>query len=266
MLLPLLAAALASELAASAPAAAPAAAPCHTTWAELAPTLDGLDAAWGISEASFRAGFVKVEAAVPCLTEVLTPEAAARIHRAQGLDAFLHRDLDRARAAFAAARTANPAYTFPVAMVPEANPVRKLYEGAADAPATGGATVRVPPPARGAVWIDGVATRTRPLDRAALFQLDTPLRSEWLAPADPTPAYRARGQGFRLPLLLAGGVTAAASAGSYAVADARSRQVPTSEADLEQIGATNHALVYTSAGLGAAALACVTTAFVWGRW
>jgi hypothetical protein len=255
MLLSLLAAALASEPAAGAP-------PCRTPWAEVAPTLDGLDAAWGISEASFRAGFDRLEAALPCLAEVVTPAAAARIHRAQGLDAFLHRDLDRARAAFAAARAADPAYTFPVTMVPEANPVRKLYDSATPTDST----TRLPPPARSVVWLDGVATRERPTDRATLFQLDTPMRSEWLAPPDPPPAYRARGQGFRLPLLLAGGATGATSAGLYLVADARTRQVPTSETDLQDIGAGNRRLVVTSASLGAVALGCVTTALVWGRW
>lgn len=245
-----------------------AASDCDTSWAELEPQLDGVEAAWGISEDAFQAGMTRVEAGVPCLTEVLTPARAARIHRAEGLQAFLERDLDRARAAFAAARAADPAYAFPVAMVPAANPVRTLYDSAA----TTGATVPLPPPAKGKVALDGVVTRARPTDRATLFQLgaDAPTHTAWLAPKDPTPAYRQRGQGFRLPLLVAGGLAAAGSAALYAVADGLTHDVPTGEwtgeDDVTALRGRNHGLLLGSAGLGVAAVGSVTTALVWGRW
>ncbi|MDP2311245.1 MAG: hypothetical protein Q8P18_34815 [Pseudomonadota bacterium] len=240
--------------------------PCRITWAELAPKLDGIDAAWGISTDTFRAGMTTVSAQLPCLTEAIPPEHAARIHRAKGLEAFVDRDLDRARAAFAAAKAADPAYSFPVTMVPMGNPVRTLY----DASTTSGATVPLPPPAKGAVRLDGIVSRARTIDRATLFQLERQpaVETRWLAPGDPAPAYRQRGQGFRLPLLLAGVAAAGAGTALYVVADGLGTNPPPidSQADLDALGAQNHGLLFGAGGLGMAAAGCLTTAFVWGRW
>lgn len=260
MLVALLAGALAAEP------------PCRTTWAELSPTLDGIDAAWGFSADTFRAGMTVLEAQLPCLAEALTPERAARVHRAEGLEAFVDRDLDRAREAFAAAKAADPAYTFPVTMVPMGNPVRTLY----DASTSGGATVPLPPPASGTVRLDGVVTRARPVDRATLFQLErasaASFETRWLGSADPAPEYPQRGQGFRLPLLLAGVAAAGGGTALYVVADSLATNPPFpaagpgSQAELDALGAQNHALTFGASGLGVAAAGLVTTAFVWGRW
>ena len=72
-----------------APALAAPAAPteaCRATWAELEPTLDGIDAAWGISEEAFRAGIGTLTTRVACLAEVVTPEARGVGRVQQALD------------------------------------------------------------------------------------------------------------------------------------------------------------------------------------
>lgn len=238
---------------------------CRSTRAELLVSLDGADAAWGVEEDSFRAAISRLETAIPCLVEPLVPAEAARVHRALGLSAWLARDTAGATAAFAAARAADPTYTFPEAMVPASNPVRRAYEGAP----TEGPSTRLPPP-RGQLLLDGVVTRLRVDDRPVVVQIvqHSDTTTLWVPAGAPVPTWPARGKGLRVPLLIGAGAAAAGAGALYAVAaDLRADPpVPTSEDDLQAIGARNHAMVYGAAGLGAAALGLGITAFVVGEW
>ena len=238
---------------------------CRATRAELLVSLDGADAAWGVEEDSFRAAITRLEAALPCLVEPLAPTDAARVHRALGLSAWLARDTAAATAAFAAARAADPAYTFPEAMVPAANPVRRAYEGA---PTEGPTTVLAPP--RGKLLLDGVVSRVRVEDRPVVVQIVYPTvtTTTWVAAGAPVPAWPVRGKGLRVPLLIGAGAAAAGAGALAALAgDLRANPpVPTSEDDLQAIGARNHGMVYGAAGLGVAAVGLGVTAFVVGEW
>lgn len=244
-----------------------AAEPCAAGWAEAHTAVDAAEAAWGVDEAAFQAAAATLQKTVPCLVEPLAPQQAAAIHRIQGLSAWLGGDTDAARRDFAAARAADRAWTFPVAMVPEGNPVRALYEGA---PALPGGTP-LPPPRGAALRLDGVPSRLRPEDRPVVFQLtkgERAVHTEWLPPGAPTPTYAVAGAGLRGPLLIGTGA-AALGAGALSVLAWRMYEeppVPTSEADLDAFVAQNHAAAIGAGGLGVAAVGLGVTAMVVGRW
>lgn len=240
---------------------------CRASWAEIEVLLDGAEAAWGVDEAAFSAALDRLGVRLPCLAGVVTPAQAARVHRVEGLAAFLARDMDRAGAAFAAARAADPAGDFPPGLVPDGNPVRRLFDGAT-APAD---DHPLPPPKRGRLILDGAPGERRPEARATLFQLadaDTALTTAWLPPGAPTPAYPARGEGLRLPLLVTAGVAAAGGGALWALAARLEADPPAlgSEEDYQALVARNHGLVYGAAGLGLLAVGSGAGAFVWGRW
>jgi hypothetical protein len=229
--------------------------------------LDGAEAAWGVEEESFRVALASVRAGVPCLSQPLEPTQAARLHRIYGLAAWLERDVDGARLAFAASRSADPGYSFPLTMVPAGNPVRRLYESAAGA--EGSVAV---PPARGAtILLDGQVADSRPTTRAVLFQLSTGAEARstaWLVPTDPLPAYPRPGDGLRVPLLIGAGAAALGGGALLALAanTASDTTPPASQAELDARVSTNHGLVIAGGGLGLAAVGLGATAFIAGRW
>ena len=241
--------------------------PCRSSWAEIAGALDGAEAAWGVEEESFRAGVATIRTRVACLTEPLVPAEAARLHRVLGLAAWLERDVEGARAAFAAARAADPSFDFPLAMVPAANPVRRLYESAVPSEAT-----TLIPPARGAkILLDGDDSRAIPSSRAVLFQLTTGSEARsttWLLPGTPLPAYPKPGEGLRLPLLVGAGAAAAGGIALLALAGsaAADETPPTSQADLDARVGAKHAFAIAGGGLGVVAVGLGATAFIAGRW
>lgn len=237
--------------------------------AELGFALDGADAAWGVDPAAFSASLSAADAILPCLVAPIDAPLAARVHRAHGLAAFAARDNAAASAAFVAARRLDPAYSFPETMIPAGNPVRSLY----DAPLPDLTTRPVTPPATGAIHLDGSPARVRVSHVPTVFQHVENNRAETTAwvPADaPLPAYRLRGQGTRLPLLIAAGVAAAGGGVVYALAhveyEAYTKDEYPSVDALDAQGSKVNAMGGTAAGLGVVALGLGTTAFVVGRW
>ncbi|MBM4364981.1 MAG: hypothetical protein FJ102_02120 [Deltaproteobacteria bacterium] len=107
--------------------AAEAACPVQRTNAELREALDEVDRTWGVDPAAFEAAIATERAMLPCMGRVVDTTLAARLHRAEGLAAFLARDLDTARRAFAAARAADEAITLPPEMAPEGGPLREAW-------------------------------------------------------------------------------------------------------------------------------------------
>lgn len=240
---------------------------CATGWAEAQASVSAAESAWGVDEPAFRSAVASLVKVVPCLVEPLTPSEAAAVHRVYGLAAWLNGDVEAARRAFAAARVADPAWTFPARMAPEGNPVRALYDAATPLP--GGDTL--PPPKGAHVLLDGANSRTRPLGRPVLLQLvrgEQATTTTWLAAGDPVPAYPRAGEGLRAPLLVGAGV-AALGAGALTVVAWRLHDDPPefeSDEDLAGIQAANHGTLIGAAGLGVVALGTGIGAFVVGRW
>ena len=101
---------------------------------------------------------------LPCVDEVIPPDAAARIHRLQGLRLYIARD-ESAAAAFAAARRADPDLTL-VGLVPQGHVLHELFAVAPiDTPRE-----PVPRPREGELLLDGEGVLERSDGRPVLFQ------------------------------------------------------------------------------------------------
>ena len=189
---PLLSLFVAAGLAGSMPASA-----ADTTCPEL--TLGGsvrgaaerAQAAFGATKVpEFQAAALELDALVPCLMEPVDPELAALVHRMKGLSAFIGRDQDRAREAFAAARVLQPDYSWPESLIPWGHPLLGLYEAL---PITGTAFETVPTPASGWVYMDGRPSEPRPLEWPTILQVSDAegaiQLSSYLWPGEPVPDY-----------------------------------------------------------------------------
>lgn len=250
----------------------------ETSTETLAATLDAAERAFerrqraAVSEAAGEA-----LAHLPCLHDAVTPDLAARLHRVEGLSAFLGKDEAGARRSFASARAAEPGYTMPGTFLPSGHPARVLYEQAAAPPAS----AEPIPPVEGSVHLDGRAAVVRPTDRPVILQhFDRTGRvdlSRYLSPTDPLPllpAPMAVGPSPALPtpsppttspggshqprrgLLIAslGGLAASGVLyGAAGLVQGRYEDLPSGSASNERLASlyrTNHALVIT-AGLTA---------------
>lgn len=235
---------------------------------ELDAALAVVEGAWGEDEAAFLDAVGRARGVLACVAEPVPPAVAARMHRAEGLAAFLGRDAEASARAFAAARALDPEYRFPETMVPPNNPLETTF-GLLPA---GAATARVPAPAGGrTLWFDGTATRARPEDRPTVFQVqdaDGAVRTSAWLPTDAPLPYRARGEGLRLPLLIGAGVAAAGAGALYALAaDAHGDyEGSASPDDADANRARVNVLVGASAGAGAVAVGVGAGAFLFGRW
>lgn len=236
--------------------------------ADLRIALDGAESAWGVDADGFARSAAAADAILACLEAVIDPSTAARVHRVRGLTAYAGRDTAGATAAFAAARSVEPAYNFPDTMVPPGNPLRAIYESATPSSAFKPAA----PPARGMTHFDGTASARRPSAVPTVFQLveaGRATRTEWLV-AGQSLSYRERGAGTRVPLLVATGAAAAAGGVLYGIAAMEREKYDTldygSVAELDAQADLVNTLGYAGIGAGALAVGLGATAFVVGRW
>ncbi len=224
---------------------------------------------------------------LPCLSEPQGPLQAARIHRVQGLAAFVGGDRQGCQQAFAASQRLEPDFSFSHGLFPEAHPIARLFVQArglqletSSVPRTGGQ-----------YWFDGLPGNARPANQPSLVQLQDSsgrlLASAYLWPGDalptPTPplvelaaqptlevsgAHEAR-RGPHVALTIGAGLSALAAGGCYAVALAAAndyRENPHSDAELVQLRTRANGLVFVSAGLGALAVGTGVGAVVtWPR-
>jgi hypothetical protein len=149
---------------------------------------------------TFNAAIERAESALPCVSNVVVPALAARMHLVEGLRWFVtstgegDSSSSRAKTAFAAYRMLEGAETEPPALIPTdiTHPLRQAFFAA---PLNAAAAVPVPPVAsqQGALRFDGAAVHARPTDRPTVFQrLDGSARvrsTVYLWPEDPLPAY-----------------------------------------------------------------------------
>ncbi|MFZ5482152.1 MAG: hypothetical protein ACOZNI_35655 [Myxococcota bacterium] len=166
--------------------------PAPAPLAQLEGRLAAAEAAWSdLDDAAFARVMDEAAIALPCVRERVSPALAARYHRLVGLRLFAAREDARAAGAFAAARAADPGYTFPASLVPEGNAARDLY-GRLPLDAGG---AQVPPPKTGTLLFDGVAGDVRPAGRPSIVQVldarDEVLATAWVGPADAMPPYDA---------------------------------------------------------------------------
>lgn len=183
------------------------------------------DDAWEAVEAlelqRYELAILNMRAALACLSEPITPAAAAAMHRAEALSAVMNEDRASAVLSFRAALRLEPAWTLPVGLASDGGPFSSAYyEAAVPLRAT---PVPVVQGARLHAWLDGLAVSQRMRDLPVVFQYtgpdNVPLWSGYLRAGQepPPPPYvpdpsRPRGRGARLGLSVGAGLTAAAGA------------------------------------------------------
>jgi len=201
---------------------------------------------------AFKVATDRLHAIIPCLKDPNTRNVAAEVHRMTGMRAFGDRDTDKAKLAFAAARSIEPYYEFPETLIPRGNPVRKLY---ADLELGKGAARDVAKPAVGYIQFDGRTTLKRPVTWPTFMQRfddgGQVIVSAYLWPDDPTPKYAVstavavadpdayvppEPTPARVPLLIATASTAVVTGALYGLAGSaeakfKSPQTPDNELD-----------------------------------
>lgn len=247
-----------------------AACPVERTLAELGAALDEVEAQWGNDPQAFEAAIATQRSIVTCLGRKVSSELAARVHRAEGLVAFVARDSEAAQRAFAAARAADPTLSLPASMAPEGGPLSAAWS----ALPVVDRSVGLPMAADGELALDGsyrwsaapggdrwqaLAPAERPFVLQAVTTDEVALWTAWVPDSSRLPDYRREldddAPGARWAWWAAGGAAVAGGAvlGAAYAADEHYRGSTTvAEAD-ERRGLVN-GLAGTSAGLGVAAL------------
>lgn len=244
-------------------------------------TLDRAEDAFAELDATrFRAEIDQALQDVDCLSSRADAALAARLHRARGLRAFIDGDEGAARAAFAAARAADPAYAFPDAFIPLNHPIRALYHD----PGVAYAPVAVAEPAEGSLEFDGVRSMTRPGSWPSVVvwrdASGAVRQSAWLEPGEPLFAYpgttgvsargstRSTGHPSRTLAIAAGASTLMGGGllGAAKLSADRFWDPATPDGELEGLRTRTNTLTYGAAGLGALALGAGVGAVVVGRW
>jgi hypothetical protein len=294
---------LSAGFAGAAPAlAADTTCPALTLGSSLRTAAEEAQAAFGATKVpEFQAAIAQLDALVPCLMEPVDPELAALVHRMRGLGAFIERDQDRARQAFAAARVLEPDYSWPEELIPWGHPLLGMYQAQSVDDA---AFETVPPPGSGWVYMDGRPSEPRPIEWPTILQVSDAegavQLSSYLWPGDSLPEYSVDlvtstvvpapvptqtdepalpvtvaatsttvRTGPRPALLAAAGGAAVASGVLYALA-ARSQDQywdpATPHADLDVARGRTNGLVLASAGAAGLALGSGVVAFLEVQW
>lgn len=203
---------------------------------------------------------------LPCVSEPMSRQLAASVHRFVGLRRFVDRDLDAARSSFAAARSIEPGFAFASSFVPDDNPVRVEY--AAIDPATG-AGAEAPPVDGGYLLFDGSIGTTRPTSFPTIVQVmngdGTVSQTAYLSPGQALPTYAigtpdlpGPDHPLRAPLLASGGGALVLAGALYGLAwVSRSNYddpAIETEAQLDALRAQTNALTITSFVAGGVAL------------
>ncbi len=255
--------------------------------AELVGLLEKAEWAYGDADLpGFSAATEAIRTQLPCASEQIPRDVAARLHRAVGLRGFVDRDPDASTRAFAAARSIEPAYTFPSTMVPEGNPVWADYNAV---PVEMGAWSEVSPPADGTLVFDGRPGTSRPGSWPSIVQFrsaqgeitdtlylwpDQPLPVYEVAtgPVEPPPlpgAPRPSPRRVSVPVLAAAGGLGVGSIGLL-LASRGAHQAyddPGASADeLDALRARHNTLVWASRGTAAGAAVLGAGAFLVVRW
>lgn len=142
--------------------------PAATDVSSLSALLDAAEKAYwtDLEPGVFAEKFKAAEAVLECLGSVVEPRLAARVHRVEGLNAWLASDADATSRSFTAARYLDYEYQFPQELPPTA-PERALFARIAPEPPPTQALVA---PKDGSYSFDGTWTNARPLGRPTIYQ------------------------------------------------------------------------------------------------
>jgi hypothetical protein len=246
--------------------------------AELSAAWPRAQLAMGSLDSEAFAGAVKdARAALPCLTEPLTPIDAAGYHGLMALAAFADGRGDEAVLSFASAVAAMPDYRLPAMIAPPGGDLDALLERARAMTTT---EPKALPPYDGVLMVDGARSVVRPTGRPWILQLVDPRggvrETHYLLGSDPTPPYdspptlvgrlvpepRPRPS---LPFAVAAGTTTLAAGGAYALgalAHARFSDQTTPYADLPGLQTQTNLALGGSIVLAAAAAMLTTLTFL----
>jgi hypothetical protein len=182
---------------------------------DIAELLDSADAALDDADVDgFRTTIEQVAMNVPCLSESIDPELAARLHTLQGIRHYVAGNPDEAMSSFLAARVLNPDTSLPAGLFPEGHEIHGVFNKVDVGEVQ---SFRLPAPKEGDLLIDGVVARAKPLDRPFVAQRvtgDTVVDTRYLGVGEAVINYKAvpltrvassgpRGQRIRLSLLSA---------------------------------------------------------------
>lgn len=103
---------------------------------------------------------------LPCLSEVISPETAAQIHRLEALRHFVQGEARQTTDALRAARAVAPTYVWDDALLPPDHAIRREYDALGDAPGPTTGLRR----GRGNVAVDGATTWRLPTTRPTVLQ------------------------------------------------------------------------------------------------
>ena len=293
---------LTAGLASSGPAlASDTACPGLTLGSTLRGAAEQAELAFGATKVpEFQAAISEIESLVPCLMEPVDPDTAALVHRMMGLGAFIERDQDQSRQAFAAARALAPDYAWPEALIPWGHPLLGMYQSLSTEKAK---FETVAAPAAGWVYMDGRPSEPRPREWPTIIQVsdaDGAIQlSVYLWPSDPLPDYGSVSDviapiapepvttqestlpitvaatsttvrtGPRSWLLVTAGGAAVASGVLYGLASRSNEQYwdpSTSYDDLDAARGRTNGLVLASAGAAGLALGSGVIAFLEVQW
>lgn len=201
--------------------------PAHT--GELAAKLAAAESAYGTLDVDTFANSLDEAAIIlPCVAEPIEPALAATWLRMQGLRYFIERDAAKADLAFAAARTVDSVYDFPLNLVPTGHSLRAHYTALDPTTLT---RSEVPHPKAGELRFNGLADVWRSDAAPAIVQVISEegavLATAYVQAGQPLPPYEAialpkasagRSLSPKVPLGAAAGVAAAASVVLYVMA------------------------------------------------
>lgn len=253
------------------------------TASELQLAIDAAQASWADLEfETFVKNTDKIRGMVPCLSEELIRPHAARLHRFEGLRAFVDEDTEAAKAAFAASRTIEPNYRFPTSIVPEGNPVHEVYD-AKEAREPAQETIGAPK--EGRIQLDGSLSLQRNTDLPMVVQLfddeGAVTTTTYVHPGEPLPAYDAlpigasggynydgTGKALRVPLGVGAALTGVAAIGLYSVAVSKKSKWNNDDTPMDELDAlrtTANTFGAAGIGVGVVAVGLGTGAVIVGR-
>lgn len=230
----------------------------------------------------------RLDAALPCMVDRLEPIDVAGVHRLRAFGYFVAGDVFMAREAFGAARGADPVWVLDDRLAPPGTQLREVFNTASLDVATEAVTL----PSSTALYVDGIRTAERSIDRPALLQLVSAegrvLDSVWLTDDQPLPDWSRfaaavapqagllssrsgasqAGPRSAVAWWVSGGVAVAAAAGLYgwalvdhsAYVDLESGM---SESELSTLRSRTNAKVLASSGLGVIGLGLGVVAIRW---
>ena len=262
---------------------------------DLTDAVQATEQAWqDMNDGALTEAVTRMEQALTCMSEPVSPPDVAAYFRAQALGDFLIGDIEHATLALWTAKKIQPAYRFPAEIAGMDHPLVRLYETVAYRPSV--APITLFPPDSGAFFING-STDMNPTEvpggRPYVFQrVDTSGRVLQTVEVEPDqrPSYPARviaRQQLVTPTtpvsmsepvalrrtsrgLLVGSV--ATGVGSVAMLAAagslrfRYNNAEVDEGSLDGLVPTNRALGWSGVGLGASSIGLGLGAVVVKRW